>query len=86
MAKRLLIVVAVAVVCAIIASLIWGRLVGVGAGAFLAIMGAIIMVLRRNQKDLHELEHGHVPEPVDRALGEKHRPSPDGPAADSSWP
>jgi hypothetical protein len=36
----------------------------------LARIGAIGVVLVRNQKDLRELEHGHVPEEVDRAPGD----------------
>jgi hypothetical protein len=34
------------------------------------VVGAILVVLRRNQKDLHELEQGLVPDAVDEALGE----------------
>lgn len=69
MVNRLLMVVGLAVLCGIVAGLVWGRLVGAGLGTAMALIGAIIVVLVRNQKDLHELEHGHVPEEVDRALG-----------------
>ncbi|HEX6912197.1 MAG TPA: hypothetical protein VF142_17470 [Longimicrobium sp.] len=31
--------------------------------------GGLILVLRRNQRDLHDLQAGRVPPEVDRALG-----------------
>jgi ABC-type branched-subunit amino acid transport system permease subunit len=66
----MLMVVGLAVLCGIVAGLVWGRLVGTGLGTALALIGAIVVVLVRNQKDLHELEQGRVPEEVDRALGD----------------
>lgn len=34
----------------------------------LALIGPFIVALVRSQKDLQELEHGHVPDEVDRAF------------------
>jgi uncharacterized membrane protein YccC len=74
MARQLLIVIGVGVLCGIGTGLAWGRLVGASLGILVAVLGATIMVLRRNHKDLAELEHGHVPGAVDRALGNEDRP------------
>lgn len=46
----------------------FGQEVGAGLGMTLALIGAIILVLVRNQKDLPELEHGRGPKEVDQAL------------------
>ncbi len=70
MMKRLLIALAVAVVCGMVAGAVAGPRVGMMAGILAAVIGAIVAVLVRNQKDLNELQQGHVPEPVDRALGD----------------
>ena len=38
--------------------------------SFAHVVGGLIVVLWRNQQDLHELEAGRVPPEVDRALGD----------------
>jgi uncharacterized membrane protein YccC len=74
MAKQLLIVIGVGVLCGVGAGLVWGRLVGASLGILVAVVGATVAVLRRNRKDLGELERGYVPGAVDRALGNADRP------------
>ena len=74
MARQLLVAIGVGVLCGVGAGFAWGRAVGVAVGILVAAVGATIAVLGRNQKDLHEMEHGHVPEAVDRALGDDDRP------------
>lgn len=74
MGRQLLVVIVIGLVCGMGAGLAWGRLAGAGVGILVTVVGATILVLRRNQKDLDELEHGHVPRPVDRALGNEDRP------------
>jgi uncharacterized membrane protein YeaQ/YmgE (transglycosylase-associated protein family) len=70
MMKRLLIALAVAVVCGVVAGAVLGPRMGASIGILAAVIGAIVAVLVRNQKDLNELQQGHVPEAVDRALGD----------------
>jgi hypothetical protein len=70
MMKRLLIALVFAVVCGVVAGAVLGPRLGVSAGILALVIGAIVAVLVRNQKDLDELQSGHVPEPVDRALGD----------------
>ncbi|CAA9329579.1 MAG: hypothetical protein AVDCRST_MAG68-2421 [uncultured Gemmatimonadetes bacterium] len=70
MMKRLLIALVVAVVCGAVAGAVWGQRVGASAGILALVIGSVVAVLVRNQKDLHEMQQGHVPEPVDRALGD----------------
>ena len=74
MTRQLLVVLGIGVLCGVGAGLVWGRAVGAGIGILVAVVGATVTVLRRNQEDLGELEHGHVPEPVDRALADEDRP------------
>lgn len=70
MKKRLLIALAVAVVCGVVAGAMLGSRLGASVGILALVIGAIVAVLVRNQKDLDELQRGHVPEAVDRALGD----------------
>jgi uncharacterized membrane protein YccC len=74
MVRQLLLAIGVGVLVGVGAGLVSGRLVGASLGILVAVVGATIAVLRRNQKDLDELEHGHVPRAVDRALGDEDRP------------
>lgn len=74
MGKRLILVLALSVVIGVIVGFTAGRLPGAGAFAAAALIGAVIVVLRRNQQDLRELEAGLVPDEVDDALGEPHPP------------
>lgn len=71
MMKRILMAIAVAAVGGIVAGLFVGQRAGVSIGLLIGVLGVVFAVLRRNQKDLHELQHGHVPDPVNRALGEE---------------
>jgi hypothetical protein len=75
MAKALLLVLAASIVIGLVVGFVAGRLPGTGAFAAAFVLGAILVVLRRNQKDLRELEAGLVPDKVDEALGEP-PPSP----------
>jgi hypothetical protein len=70
MAKGLILVVAASIAIGLAVGLAAGRLIGTGAFAAAFVLGAILVVLRRNQKDLRELEQGLVPPEVDQALGE----------------
>lgn len=74
MARQLLVAIGIGVLCGVGAGLAWSRVVGVGVGILVAVVGATVAVLWRNRRDLDELEHGHVPEAVDRALGDESRP------------
>ena len=71
MARRLLLAFAIALVVGAGAGLVRDTAIGVTAGIAVAVVGVTVAVLRRNQKDLHELERGEVPEPIDRVLGER---------------
>lgn len=62
--------VVIAVVLGLLIGVLVGQRVGAGIGVATALIGAVVVVLRRNRRDLRELEQGHVPRPVDRALGE----------------
>jgi uncharacterized membrane protein YeaQ/YmgE (transglycosylase-associated protein family) len=70
MMKRLLIALVVAVVCGVVAGAAMGARPGASVGILALVIGAIIAVLVRNQKDLDELQRGKVPAAVDRALGD----------------
>ena len=74
MARQLLVAIGIGVLCGVGAGLAWRRAVGVAVGVLVAAIGATVAVLRRNRRDLDDLEHGHVPEAVDRALGDEPRP------------
>ena len=74
MARQLLVAIGIGVLCGVGAGLVWGRAVGVAVAVLVAAIGATAAVLRRNREDLRDLEHGHVPEAVDRALGDDDRP------------
>ena len=74
MARQLLVAIGIGVLCGVGAGLAWSQVVGVGVGILVAVLGATVAVLRRNRKDLDELEQGHVPEAVNRALGNEDRP------------
>ena len=74
MAKKLMVVLAVSVVLGIVVTLVAGRMAGAGSFAAAAVVGAIIVVLRRNQQDLRDLEAGLAIPEVEDALG--HTPPP----------
>jgi hypothetical protein len=82
MAKKLMVVLAVSVVLGIVVTLVAGRTAGAGAFAAAALIGAVIVVLRRNQQDLRELEAGLAIPEVEDALG--HEPPPLGAASADS--
>lgn len=71
MMKRILMAIAVAVIGGIVAGLFVGQRVGMSIGLLIGVLAVVFVVLTRNQKDLDELQHGHVPDPVNRALGEE---------------
>lgn len=81
MAKRLMIVLAVSIAAGLLVAMAWGTYPGVGVFAAAALIGAVYVVLRRNQQDLHDLERGIVPPEVDDALGQ---PPPPGARSDDS--
>ena len=70
MARTLIFVLAASIAIGLVVGFAVGRLAGAGAFAASALLGAVGVVLRRNQQDLHELEAGLVPPEVDQALGE----------------
>jgi hypothetical protein len=61
MGRSLLIVLAVGVLLGFAAGRLWGRWVGVGVGVLAIVAAAVVLVLRRNQTDLRELEMGKTP-------------------------
>ncbi len=69
--KALVLVLAASIAIGIAVGFAAGRLEGIGAFAAAFVAGAIFVVLRRNQKDLRELEAGLVPDEVDQALGRR---------------
>ena len=69
MAKGMVLVLAASAVIGLVAGFAAGRLAGMGAFVAAALLGAIVVVLRRNQKDLRVLEAGLVHDEVDDALG-----------------
>ena len=71
MAKRLLIVLGAGLICGIGAGIVWDSRIGVSIGLLLAVLGTILVVLRRNEQDLEELERGQVPDAIDKALGDQ---------------
>lgn len=70
MAKGLMGVMLAAVLAGLAAGWVWGRLPGVGVFAAVAVLGAMVLVLRRNQRDLHALEAGVPPGDVGDAIPE----------------
>jgi hypothetical protein len=76
MAKALVLVLAASIAVGLAVGFVAGRLPGIGACVAVAVVGAILVVLRRNQKDLRELEQRLVPDEVDRALGDAPPPEP----------
>lgn len=76
MTKQFMLVLAAGIAVGLAVGFAAGRLPGLGAFVAVAVGGAILVVLRRNQKDLRELEQGMVPDEVDRALGEAPPPEP----------
>lgn len=70
MAAKMMVVLALSVVAGLIARAVWGGYAGAGTLAAVLVLGGLILVLRRNQQDLHDLEEGRVPPEVNRALGD----------------
>lgn len=70
MAKKLMMVLAVSLAIGLVVGFAAGRLAGVGAFTAAALIGVLVVVLRRNQQDLRDLEAGRVPPEVDDALGD----------------
>lgn len=71
MARRILAVLAFSVVVGLVTGLAAGRLPGVGAFAFVAAVGSIVVVLRRNYLDRLELERRLDRTPVDGPIGDE---------------
>ena len=67
--KRILAVLAASVLAGIAVGVVAGTLAGVGAFAGAAVVGLIVVVLWRNQRDLRELERALMPPPADRVAG-----------------
>jgi hypothetical protein len=65
MMKRILAVLAASVLMGIVAGVLAGRLPGIGVFAGAAVLGSIVVVLGRNQRDLGELER-RLAQPADR--------------------
>lgn len=65
MMKRILAVLAVSVLLGMVVGVLAGRLPGVGVFAGAAVLGSIVVVLGRNQRDLGELER-RLARPADR--------------------
>ena len=74
MAKALLLVLAVSIAIGVIVGFVAGRLPGTGAFAAALVLGAVLVVLRRNQEDLRELEAGLPPGEVGDAMEHASRP------------
>lgn len=74
MAKALILVVAAGIAVGLAVGFAAGRLAGIGAFVAVAVVGAILVVLRRNQEDLHELEAGLPPGEVGDAIEHASRP------------
>ena len=64
-------VLAIAIAAGVASRLAWGTAVGVGAGALVLLVGAVLLVLRRNQADLEALERGRLAEEIDDVLGDE---------------
>jgi hypothetical protein len=82
MGMRLVLVLAIALAAGVAAGSMWDRLTGVGVFAATAVVGAMVLVLRRNQRDLQEMEAGLPPGQVGDAISERpplepHHPSRD---------
>ena len=52
----------------VVSRLAWGTSVGVGVGALVLIVGAVILVLRRNRADLEALKRGRLAEEINDVL------------------
>ena len=76
MGRRVLAVAGVSLLAGALIGLVAGRGPGVAGGMLLLMLGLVAVVLRRNHKDLEELEHGGEPSPLDRALAEDEEPRP----------
>ena len=63
MMRAMLVVTAVGVAAGFVASRVWGGLAGVALAVLVIVLGAVVLTLRRNQEDLHELEAGRDPTP-----------------------
>jgi hypothetical protein len=61
MAMKMVIVLALGVVAGLLARAAWGGYAGAGAFAATLVVGGLVVVLRRNQRDLHEPLEGRVP-------------------------
>lgn len=70
MTRELIVVLAVALAAGLGAGSAWGRLAGVGVFAAVALVGAMVLVLRRNQRDLQQMESGLPPGEVGDAIRE----------------
>jgi Flp pilus assembly protein TadB len=70
MGFRILAVLITSMFVSSVVALVTGPLPTAGAFVATAVVGMIVVVLRRNRRDHTALEHGSVPHAVDRALCE----------------
>ena len=63
MARHLMFVIVIGMLCGTAAELVGGAGVGKGVGMLVAVVGTIVAVLIRNQRDLAELQYGQAPPP-----------------------
>jgi hypothetical protein len=74
MTKSLLRILGASLLIGVGVGLIWGSLLGLSVGLALAVIGTTAVVLRRNQQDLRELEHGELFDAVEGTPGDRDRP------------
>ena len=67
----MMLVLLVAAAVGFAARLAWGTAVGVGVGVLLLLVGAVLLVLRRNRADLEALERGRLAEEIADVLGDE---------------
>ena len=75
MANIVIVAVVLGAIAAYAAGSRWGMATGVAAGVLVILVGLVVAVLRRNARDLEELEKGNVPDEVNDALGEDEPPA-----------
>ena len=71
MIRSMSIAIAVAVLAGFLAAQVWGAAEGAGVGVLLIVIAAVVLVLRRNQSDLRDLEEGKVPGGPNEVLGDQ---------------
>lgn len=64
-------VLAFSIVTGLAVGILAGTLPGIGAFAVAAVLGSIVVMLWRSQRDREELERGLVPVPIHRVVGDE---------------